>query len=360
MAKPKVAETSKQKKIRKGMVLAAGLGTRLLPITEKTPKPLVPVLNVPNILYSIFLLKRAGIEDITINVHHLGDSLVEFLGDGDAWGVRLHFSKETLLLGTGGGLKKAQPFFNDEPLVLVNCDFISNVDLRPLIAKHQEQGALASMVLWDNPKMQAFYGKVGIDGQGHLCSLPLITTSEPVRTGIFTGIHILEPEIFDYLEAVPSGINQVLYPALMQGKPESTLGLFMEKSYWYDTGALPHLYETSMHLMESLQAGDGPMREFLKTMGHYEEKSPGIWAPIDTSLPKDLITEGPVIVGKDCIFGARATIGPYAIVGDHSQVDEEAKVKGFVGLKHSRIPAHQVSENVLQFEELSIRMDKQS
>lgn len=348
------------KPIRKGMILAAGLGTRLLPITEKTPKPLVPVLNVPNILYSVFLLKRAGIEDITINVHHLADPIVEYLGDGEPWGVKFHFSREDMLLGTGGGLKKAEPFFEKEPLVLVNCDFISNVDLRPLIARHQEHGALASMILWDNPKMQAFYGKVGIDGQGHICSIPLLTTHQPVRTGIFTGIHILQPEIFAHLEEVPSGINQVLYPTLMKDRPESTLGLFMEKAYWYDTGELKHLFQTSMHLLESIKAGDGFMREFLKTMGRYEEKSPGTWAPIGTTLPKGLETAGPCIVGKDGDFGPRVSIGPFAIVGDETHCGEEAKVNHFVGLRHSRIPAYQVSENALQFEELAIRMDKQS
>ncbi len=346
--------------IRKGMILAAGLGTRLLPITEKNPKPLVPVLNVANILYSVFLLKRAGIDDITINLHHLADKIVEFLGTGEAWGVDFHFSSETLLLGTGGGLKRAEPFFKGEPLILVNCDFISNVDLKPLIQRHQEAGSMASMVLWENPKMQAFYGKVGIDGAGHLCSMPLLSTQEPVRTGIFTGIHILEPEIFQYLEEAPSGINQVLYPALMKEHPEATLGLFMEKAYWYDTGALSQLYQTSIHLMESLNAGDGYIREFLKTMGRYEEKEPGVWAPAGTTLPKGLVTEGPVVIGKDCDFGSKVTVGPFAVLGDNSEVGEEVNVSRFVGLNRSRIPAHQVSENALQFEELSIRMDKQS
>src|SRR5687768_14967627 len=103
---------------KKGMVLAAGLGTRLQPITQKTPKPLVPVLNVPNILHSLYLLKRVGITEIILNLHHLPDQLEQFLGDGSRWGLKLAYSREQQLLGTGGGLKKAEKFFDGQPLVL--------------------------------------------------------------------------------------------------------------------------------------------------------------------------------------------------------------------------------------------------
>ena len=96
-----------EKKITKGMVLCAGLGTRLSPITETLPKPLVPVLNVPNLLHSLYLLKRAGIVDIVLNTHHLPEQIESFLGDGSRWDLRLHFSREKTLLGTGGGVKKA-------------------------------------------------------------------------------------------------------------------------------------------------------------------------------------------------------------------------------------------------------------
>ena len=111
----------KGKEIRRAMLLAAGLGTRLLPITEKTPKPLVPVLNVANILYGLFLLKRCGIEEVVLNLHHLPQAIEDYLKDGKPWGMHIEYSREQLLLGTGGGLKKAEAFFNKEPLVLVNC-----------------------------------------------------------------------------------------------------------------------------------------------------------------------------------------------------------------------------------------------
>ncbi len=338
------------------MLLAAGLGTRLLPITEKHPKPLVPVLNVANILYGLFLLRRCGIEEVILNLHHLPDQLEAYLGDGKDWGLRLAYSREKLLLGTGGGLKKAEPFFDGEPLILLNCDFITNTDLRPFIERHQANKSLASMILWENAQAQAFYSKVGIDGAGHLCSLPLLTTQPPARTGIFTGIHILENDVFSYLEEVPSGINQVLYPALMKEKPDRIHGYFMENAYWYDTGELRTLWSTSMKLLEALQSGEGPLREFLKTFGKYEEKKPGIWAPVGVELPKEVVYHAPVVLGQNCKVGPRAVIGPFAVLGDESEIAEEASVTRFVGLRGSRIPAYQVSGNAIQFEERLIPM----
>lgn len=348
----------KSEGIRKGMLLAAGLGTRLLPITEKLPKPLVPVLNVANVLYGLFLFKRSGIDEVILNLHHLPDCLQSYLGDGSAWGMKLEYSKEQLLLGTGGGLKKAEPFFDGEPLVLINCDFITNVDLRPFIEKHRANKALCSMLLWENAQAQAFYSKVGIDGEGHLCSLPLLTTKPPVRTGIFTGIHILENEAFSYLEEVPSGINQVLYPALMKEKPEKVFGYFMENAYWYDTGELQTLWSTSMKLLKGLESGEGPLREFLKTFGRYEEKKPGVWAPQGVTLPANVTFTGPVIVGKDCKIAAGAVLGPYTVIGDDTEVAEETNLSRFVALPGAKVPAHQASASSLQIEERSIPMDK--
>ena len=117
--------------IQKAMILSAGLGTRLLPVTGKLPKPLVPVLNIANILFGISLLKKAGIRDVIINTHHLPDTLENFFKKNHSWGIHISFSREEILMGTGGGVKKAEPFFQGQPFVLLNCDFITNIDLTP-------------------------------------------------------------------------------------------------------------------------------------------------------------------------------------------------------------------------------------
>ena len=265
--------------IRKGMILCAGLGTRLLPITEKSPKPLVPVLNVPNLVHTISLLKRSGIEEIVVNLHHLPLLIEQYLGDGRRWGVKIHFSHESALLGTGGGLKKAESFFGGESFVLANCDFITNMDLRPLIAQHRERRATATMILLEDETLQPLYSKVGIDRDGYLCSLPSSQTRPPSRTGIFTGVHILENETLRYLKAVPSGINEILYPALMKESPTQVFGQFVKDTYWYDTGDLSTFWSTSMKLLGRLADGDVDLEGLLDSNGAYAERKPGVWLP---------------------------------------------------------------------------------
>ncbi len=274
-----------QNKIRKGMILAAGLGTRLLPVTEKMPKPLVPVLNIPNILYSLSVLKRAGIEEVIINLHYLPNQIEDFFRGGERWGMKVCYSRETQLLGTGGGLKKAEAFFQGEPLVVVNCDFISDVDLNPLVERHFARKALGTMVLLENPAAQPFYSKVGIDSEGHLVSLPRLEISRSSRVGIFTGVHILDGSAFKHLKETPSGINELLYPAWMKSQPKSIYGDFIGDASWYDTGERNTLWMSSLKLLGELQSGSPYLRNFLAEFGGYEEKDAGVWGPRGIALP---------------------------------------------------------------------------
>lgn len=343
-----------EKKITKGMVLAAGLGTRLLPITEKFPKPLVPVLNVPNILHSLNLLKRAGIREVIINLHHLPHLIEDYLGDGSRWGMRIAYSKETTLLGTGGGLKKAERFFEGGPLVLVNCDFISDVHLQPIIERHLERDALATMVLHEDPELQPFYSKVGTDAHGNLCRLPSCETKTPARTGLFTGIHVLANACLRYLKETPSGINEVLYPALMKEHPQRVFAEMDGGAYWYDTGERTTLWNASMKLLGRLQKGDKVLRDFLAAFGGYEEAKPGIWAVSSDDIPSHGALTPPLIIGRKCRVGKNVRLGPNSLIGDGCIVDDGAHVTNFVALGAAHIPGGKISEDALQFQELTL------
>lgn len=348
------------KHFEKGMVLAAGLGTRLLPITEKEPKPLVPVLNVANVLFSIAVLKRAGVRSILLNLHHLPECIENFLGDGEKWGVELQYSRETLLLGTGGGVKRAQEFFSGAPFILVNCDFISNVDLSAHVAEHVQRKSIATMILWQNEVMQSYYSKVGIDAEGHLCSLPRHGDKPPTQTGIFTGIHLLENDVFKHLKEVPSGINEILYPALMQQAPDRVFGSFMQNAYWYDTGELHHFCKTSIEMLSAISSGDPFMRTMLKEFVNYEEHQPGVWAPSDEPLPKDVRFHPPVILGRGCKFGSAAVVGPYTVLGDESTVGKGAGVSWFLGLRKCDLPEERVTSQLLRFRDFSLVMKREA
>jgi N-acetyl-alpha-D-muramate 1-phosphate uridylyltransferase len=136
------------------MILAAGFGTRLRPLTDCTAKPLLQVAGKPLISYSLALLRAAGIHEVIINLHHRGDELRAALGNGAAYDMAITYSAENPILDTGGAIKKAQPFLRGGRFVVLNADIICDIDLQRLATWHGERGALATMVLRDDREVR--------------------------------------------------------------------------------------------------------------------------------------------------------------------------------------------------------------
>jgi NDP-sugar pyrophosphorylase family protein len=240
----------------KAMVLAAGQGTRLHPLTEQTPKALVPVAGRPMIDYSLLLLKRYGIRDIVINLHHLGDQIENYLGDGKPLGLQITYSKEPELLDTGGGLLKAKPFLQDGTFIVINTDVLIDLSLSELIAFHKEKGAAATLVLRPDPLADQ-YGSMEIDGDGRihrfLQARISTTVSGPTTTLMFTGVQVLEPTVFSYMEAV-NGVRRFsttkdTYPRMLLHQ-ERLFG-FRFDGFWHDVGTASRINEAE----KSLSAG---------------------------------------------------------------------------------------------------------
>jgi NDP-sugar pyrophosphorylase family protein len=191
------------------MVLAAGEGTRLKPLTDRMPKALVPVAGRPMIEYALLLLRRYGIRDIIINLHHFGEQIEDRLGDGRAMGLSIRYSHEPELLDTGGGLLKAREFLSDRTFIVINTDVLIDLDLAALIQFHNSTGAAATLVLRPDPRADEF-GSMDIDADGRIIRfLQSRATVEPngaLRKMMFTGVQVLEPRIFDHmLEQPPKG-----------------------------------------------------------------------------------------------------------------------------------------------------------
>src|SRR5688572_6733281 len=136
----------------RAMILAAGFGTRLRPLTNVMPKPLLPVAGTPLIVWNLLLLRRYRFHDVMINLHYLGPMIQQALGDGSQFGLRLEYSPEPVILGTGGGIKQVEPFFNGEPFLVLNGDTLFELDLDTVIAFHREREAAATMVLRRDPE----------------------------------------------------------------------------------------------------------------------------------------------------------------------------------------------------------------
>jgi mannose-1-phosphate guanylyltransferase len=237
----------------KAMVLAAGQGTRLHPLTEQIPKALVPVAGRPMIEYSLLLLKRYGIRDIVINLHHLGEQIERYLGDGAQWGLQITYSKEPDLLDTGGGLLKAKPFLQGGRFIVINTDVLIDLSLNELIEFHANKRAVATLVLRPDPLADQ-YGSMEIDGAGriHRFLQTRIATAPPVPTTklMFTGLQVLEPRVFDYMESDDSvrkfSTTKDTYPRMLLHQ-ERLFG-FRFDGFWQDVGTASRIKEAEENL----------------------------------------------------------------------------------------------------------------
>ncbi len=202
----------------RAMILAAGFGTRLQPLTNTVPKALVPVAGRPLIEYGLLFLKSQGIEEVIINLHHLGEKIRVTLGDGSVYGLRITYSPENPILDTGGGIKKAQAFLDGQTFVVLNCDTILDLDLRPLLTAHRKNRAAATLVLRPDPEAVR-YGILETDASGRIRRFlgQPAEVSEPLAPYMFTGFQVLEPSVFAFMpEEKPFSTTRETYPQMLR------------------------------------------------------------------------------------------------------------------------------------------------
>ena len=224
----------------KAMILAAGVGSRLQPLTDETPKALLNVGGVPMIERVIGHLKWAGVTELVVNLFHLGDHIVEFLASKGEFGLRIAFTRETELLDTGGGLKNAAWFFDDDrPFFLHNVDVLSDIDLEGLFRFHHKVGALATLAVQSRPGSRQLL----FDRDGRLCGRDSPEGLEwakgpPSNVGrfAFTGIHVIDPAIFPKM--TETGAFPITRTYLrLAGEGERILAYRADGSYWQDIGS---------------------------------------------------------------------------------------------------------------------------
>ncbi len=212
----------------KAMILAAGLGTRLRPLTDEMPKALVPVVNRPVIVWNIEYLKGQGITHMIVNAHHHHRQVLDFLDHGRPFGVEIEVRVEPEILGTGGGIKNTEDFWDDEPFIVLNADILTDIPLNQAYAHHLTSGALATMVLHDHPP----YNKIRLNRDGSILEIPHPYGPEGLA---FTGVHIISPEL---LEHIPHrGFSDIVdcYRQLIQSG-ESLNAFVSQGHFWQDIG----------------------------------------------------------------------------------------------------------------------------
>lgn len=241
----------------KAMVLAAGLGTRLRPLTNDRPKALVEVAGRTLLEITLLRLRSFDIREVIINVHHFAEMIVEYLKAHDNFGMRIEVSREDVLLDTGGGLKKAGYFFledsahPDEPFILHNVDVISSIDLQGMVQFHTENRALATLAVQDrmtsryllfDEQLQLCGRRAGRDGKPDL-----IRPSAQTEALAFAGIHVISPRLIPML--VEDGPFSIINSYLrLAAEGEKVLGFRADEYYWRDLGRLEDLKQAARDL----------------------------------------------------------------------------------------------------------------
>jgi NDP-sugar pyrophosphorylase family protein len=243
----------------KAMILSAGYGTRLWPLTEDRTKPAIPILGKPLVGYVAEYLASFGVDEIVVNLHHRPNSVREALGDGKRFGVKLHYVEEPIILGTSGALDNAREYLEDDTFIVINGKIITDINLTAAIDNHRKLNALATLVLLTNSRYERFSVVETKDG--------CITTfgGMPLAGGdcppyMFTGIQILDPRIFDY---IPRGVfsHSVIdvYPrAISKGE---IVAAHVAEGKWRELSTLQRYLDISVEMLAeqglSFSAGKG-------------------------------------------------------------------------------------------------------
>lgn len=229
----------------RALLLAAGFGTRLKPLTDVVPKPLLPVNDTPLILYNLALLKHHGVREVVINLHHLGNQIRRFLGAGRGLGLKIRYSHEPAILGTGGGIAKAARFFDDAILV-VNSDVICDLPIRKMLAAHRSGRVLATLALRSHRDAKRL-GILTFTGTRLVTLLGHPKGRHGRRRAHFTGIHVLDKKSLAHLSPrARSCIVQNHYiPGLNAGL---AIAAFPADGFWSDCGTPQALAKTDASL----------------------------------------------------------------------------------------------------------------
>jgi len=263
----------------KAMILAAGFGTRLFPLTIDRTKPAIPFLGKPVVGYVAEYIARFGIKDVIVNLHHQPQSVMDALGDGSRFGVNIQYSiEEPKILGTAGALDNARDQLGDDTFVVINGKIITDIDILAAVRSHKESGAVATMVLRPNPRGEKF--TVVETNDGYVTGFSELDGSENAASPaplMFTGIQILEPRIFDWIpRGVYSDIVPVFYrPALAKGEK---INAFVTDSRWYELSTLKRYLDISLAMSENGKVIAG------------EDCSIGLGANVDDSVLWDRVS----------------------------------------------------------------------
>ena len=343
----------------KAMILAAGKGTRVRPLTYDLPKPMIPVLGKPVMAYLIEHLRKHGVTEIMVNVSHLHEKIEEYFGEGEQFGVQIGYSFEgytkedgevvAVPIGSAGGMKKIQEFggFFDDTTIVLCGDALIDLDLKAALLEHRRKGAVASVITREVPwDKVSSYGVVVTDQTGRITQFQEKPKQEEALSNfISTGIYIFEPEVIDL---IPSGvefdIGSQLFPLLAEkGMPFYAQG---RPFNWLDIGSVSDYWE----VLQNVLTGE---------VNHMDvpgiQIEPGLWTGLNTSIDwRGTTIKGPVYIGSGVKIEAGATIIGPTWIGHGSHICEGAEVVRSVLFEYTRVLNDVTLHEMIVFKDYSI------
>jgi mannose-1-phosphate guanylyltransferase len=304
----------------RAMVLAAGLGTRLRPLTYEITKPMVPVLDRPVMEHIVDLLDEYGFQEVIANLHYFPDTIREHFGE------RLEYRFEPDLLGTAGGVRACAEFLGEEAFLVISGDALTDIDLGALAARHREAGGIATLSVKKVPDTREF-GVVLHDRDGRITGFQEKPSPEEALSDLGNcGIYVFDPQIFDYFPERPFvDWAKDVFPVLLEN--DVPFHIHEVREYWNDIGSLAELRKGTFDALR------GELR--LKIEG--EEIAPGVIVAGSSPLRPDTEIEGPAWIGQDVRIGAGVRLMGPLVLGDGAEIGDHVQLRSSIVFPGTRI-----------------------
>lgn len=345
----------------KAMILAAGKGTRVRPITNDTPKPMIPLLQKPILESIIEHLKNNGVDEIIINTSYLSSKIENYFGNGSKYGVQIAYSFEGEMvdeqiipkaLGSAGGMKKVQEFSNffDDTFMVLCADALIDLDIQKVVKEHKRKNSIATVVLKEVPKDEVFkYGVVNLDVEDKITVFQeKPNVNEAVSNLANTGIYIFEPEIFEYIPKDQQfDIGSDLLPLLAK----NSLNIFGVNTpfEWVDIGNITDFYNATAKILK---------QEVKGYTIHAKEIQKGIFVGLNVKINIDKVNiQGPVFIGSSTNIEDGATIIGPSMIGSNCLIGENSIIKESIIDDYKKINSLAKIENKILFDDSIISID---
>lgn len=334
----------------KAMIMAAGVGSRLDPLTKAVPKPLVPVANRPVMDILFEKLASIGVKDVVANTYYLADQIIKRYKD-NKFGINFEYIKEETLSGTAGGLKKCQFFFDEgEDFIVLSADGLSNADLKQGLEAHKKSGAVATIGIKQIPLEEvSHFGVVVTDDEGFITEFQEKPSVDEAKSNyINTGIYIFNYKIFDYIPANTFyDFAKNVFPELLKIRSINT---FKINQYWTDIGTLEQYEQSTQDLFNGLCSF---------THSDIKVKGKGSYITGSSIIPESTQIIGNCTIGDNCLIGENVVL-ENCILWDNVRIDDNVTVSKSVVASHSTVNADLYSQiiganQVISKEKISLK-----